>query len=80
MDYQVGQKVRVQFSPSYKIIDGSRKYHGMDMKISKRRMVRRPTKYGMLTDVTRIYYELEGAESQKHVPYGFLQENLIPIA
>lgn len=79
MDYKVGQKVRVNFAPSYSMIDGSRKFQGKELKISRRKIVKKPTKYGSSYDVGQIYYELEGAESQMHVPYGFLQENLVLI-
>lgn len=75
MDFIEGMKVRVAFDPKYKIIDGSRKFDGMDLTISKAVKVR-----GVHESRTRgVYYELEGAESQAHVPYGFLEENLVPL-
>ena len=73
-----GMIVRVAFAPGYKIIDGSRKFDGMDLAISKIRKVRRWYSSGVA--VTEAYYELEGAESQKHRPYGFIADNLIPLA
>lgn len=73
-----GMIVRVAFAPGYKIIDGSRKFDGMDLAISKVRNVRRWYSSGIA--VTEKYYELEGAESKKHTPYGFILDNLIPLS
>lgn len=46
------------------------KYHGQEMTVSKRRMLR---------STTDIYYELEGAESEHGIPYGFAKDWLIPL-
>ena len=70
-------KVRVAFDPKYKAIDGSRKFEGMDLVIAKVIKVKRWYTSGIAT--TEIYYELEGAESQAHMPYGFTIENLVPL-
>lgn len=77
MELKEGVKVRVAFDPKYKIIDGSRKFEGMDMVIARRKTVKvRELKEYRLRGV---YYELEGAETQMHMPYGFLEENLVPL-
>ena len=75
MELKEGVKVRVAFDPKYKIIDGSRKYHGMDFVIARARTI----KYGRGGAMRGTYFELEGAEAQDHVPYGFLEENLVPL-
>lgn len=75
MELAKGMKVRVAFDPKYKIIDGSRKYDGMDFIISRAKVV----KYGKGNTTRGIYFELEGAETQAHVPYVFLEDNLVPL-
>lgn len=77
MELKEGVMVRVAFDPKYKIIDGSRKFNGMDLVITKRKAIKvREAKEFRLRGV---YYELEGAETQQHMPYGFLEENLVPL-
>lgn len=72
-----GMKVRVAFDPKYQIIDGSRKFDGMDMTIARVGKVKRW--YANGNAINELYYELDGAETQKHIPYGFLEQNLVPL-
>ena len=75
-DYTVGMRVMVQFDPHYKIQDGSRLYDGLETVISRVRIL----KYGRGDTTRGRYYELDGAISEYHIPFGFLEENLVPIA
>lgn len=76
MIYEVGDLVKVALNPGGQIgsADEVWKYQGATKKISRRKTVY----YGKGNHQLGIYYELEGVTSNMGVPFGFLEEQLVP--
>ena len=69
----IGSKVVVAYPVDGQFLkDPARKYNGKEFVVKRKKII-------MVGANPRWYWELYGAESDKGVPYGFCEEDLIKI-
>lgn len=73
----VGDNVRIMLDPNEQMQSnrGVWEHQGEEHKITRRRVIA----YGLGKTTRGVYYELEGVQSEMGVPYGFLEEQLVPL-